>query len=363
VGLFVLAALTVFGILLLWFGEAPAWLGGNEWTLKIVGVRELRGIEAGSPVLLNGVEIGRVRRLEFANPERPDRGVVVVAGIQDQYSVPIASHARVYGATLGFGTGHVDVIVNPGESPELLPKDDAVIEGEMRDIVQEIIPKQMVANLDRAVTNIADFAEAAAPAAKNFAILFEPRPVGELEALSPDERPQPNLSTAIERIDMLAADLHAVIGDADTQGEIKSGVSDLRESVRLLRETAETLRTSSQRIAESVETGTTELRADLDASFTNLNQVLDRLDTSALNLAQATQQIAAGEGTIGMLVKDPRLYEAAVISFERLSDSLMSLKAILAEIERRGYITIGKAPTGTLRKDVPLSDVKELIEE
>jgi ABC-type transporter Mla subunit MlaD len=312
--------LAVLALLLLWFGEAPAWLGGNQWTLKIAGVRGLSGIEAGSPVLLNGVEIGRVRSLEFTNPERPNQGVLVVTGIQDQFSVPAASRARIYGATLGFGTGHVEIIVEPDSPPDLLPKDEAVIPGEMRDTFSEIIPPKMVENIDRAVVSIADFADAAVPAAKNFGYLFEPRSLRELEALPEGERPQANLTTLIERLDTIAADLHGVLGDAEMKEGIKGSIDDFRESVRLLRETAETWRTSSQRIAESVETGTNELRADLDASFSNLNKVLERLDASAFHLAQATQQIAAGEGTIGMLVRDPRLYEAAVISFERLSD-------------------------------------------
>ena len=56
VGLFVASSLVVLGSLMVVFGEAPSWLGGSEWTLRITGVEQLSGISDGSPVNLNGIE-------------------------------------------------------------------------------------------------------------------------------------------------------------------------------------------------------------------------------------------------------------------------------------------------------------------
>ena len=88
VGLFVLASIVTLSVLMVWFGETAAWLGGSEWTLRITGVRDLSGIEEGSPVNLNGVQIGRVAALTFEDPDRPDQGVVVITRIKLQFSVP-----------------------------------------------------------------------------------------------------------------------------------------------------------------------------------------------------------------------------------------------------------------------------------
>ena len=101
VGFFVVMSLVVLATLMAWFGETPDWLGGNEWTLEVVGTRELRGINPGSPVQLNGVEVGRVKDLRFNNTARPDRGVIVVTRIKDKYQIPQGATARLYGATLG----------------------------------------------------------------------------------------------------------------------------------------------------------------------------------------------------------------------------------------------------------------------
>ena len=138
VGGFVVVSLIVLATLMAWFGETPEWLGGNEWTLRIIRVRELRGIQPGSPVGLNGVEIGRVKAVEFIKPDRPDVGVTIVTRINDRYSIPEGAFAKVYGATLGIGTGHIDILVEPGTGEyRLLPRKDAEITGEMRSIVNE----------------------------------------------------------------------------------------------------------------------------------------------------------------------------------------------------------------------------------
>ena len=44
VGLFVVASLTVLGVLMVWFGETPSWLPSSEWDLRITGVSDLGDI-------------------------------------------------------------------------------------------------------------------------------------------------------------------------------------------------------------------------------------------------------------------------------------------------------------------------------
>ena len=94
VGIFVVVSILVLGTLMIWFGEAPDWMGGNEWTLRITNVSELRGIDAGSAVQLNGVEVGRVKGLEFIDAKRPDYGAEIVARIKEPYVIPSGAVAR-----------------------------------------------------------------------------------------------------------------------------------------------------------------------------------------------------------------------------------------------------------------------------
>ena len=350
VGSFVVVSLIVLATLMAWFGETPEWLGGNEWTLEITGVRELRGIQPGSPVHLNGVEIGRVKALEFVKPDRPDHGVTIVTRIRDQYSIPRGAIARVYGSTLGIGTGHIDILVEAGAAyyPPL-PREDAQIKGEMRSIVNEIITKDMIEAVQRTITNFGNFADAATPVAQNLALILEQRSVKQVS--EPGSTMTANVATVVERIDQLVANLNAVLGDVNVQGDVKTVVHDLKAATAELRETIELLKSSTQKVADNLNSG-------FDRSFTNLNEVLDDLDAGAKSLASSLQLVAEGHGTAGLLVRDERLYEAAVLSIERFGEAMATAQRILSRIENDGFIRIGSPTSGPFTKEfaIPSQD-------
>lgn len=356
VGLFVVGALAVLGVLMVWFGEAPTWLGGSEWTLRITGVQELSGIGEGTTVHLNGVEIGRVKALEFENPERPDQGVAIVAGIKNSYSIPRGAHARIYGATLGFGTGRIDICVPPGVPVEPLETVGAAIPGEMHYMFRELISQELLSTLERTLAHIGDLAAAATPVADNLAELIEQRAVADVSRPGAAERGiTANLSTVVERIDNLAANINEVLGDENVQDDVKTAVSDLKSATTELKDTIALWKAESQKIGDNFNAGIDRTEENLAESFVKLNDVLDNLDDAASSLAGTLRQVSEGQGTAGLLARDERLYEAAVLTFDRLGELVSTLQRIAGKIERDGYITIGQAtPVGTVTKDFPL---------
>ncbi|MGB2985590.1 MAG: MlaD family protein [Phycisphaerae bacterium] len=356
VGLFIVASFVALGVLMVWFGETPTWLGGSEWTLRITGVHELSGVGEGSLVNLNGVQIGRVKKLEFENLERPDQGVVIVTRIKNVFSVPQGAIAKVYGATLGFGTGHIDIRVEPGVPAEPLDKEFAFISGEMHSIIGELISKDLVNSVERTIRHIGDLSEATEPVMDHLAELLKQRSVAEVN--QPGAAAQgvmPNISTAIERIDTLLANINAVLGDENLQGNVKAAVGDLKSATEELRETIELWKTESQRVADNMNAGIDQTEENLDQSFAKLNQVLDNLDGATKSMAGLLHQVAEGQGTAGLFARDERLYEAAVLSLERLDELIGTLQRIAGKIEEDGHITIGrKTPVGTFTKDFPI---------
>lgn len=358
VGLFIVASLTVLGVLMVWFGETPSWLGGSEWTLRITGVQELSGVGDGSPVNLNGVEIGRVKALEFEDPERPDLGVAIVTGIKNSYSVPRSAHARVYGATLGIGTGRIEICVEPGDTGELLDKEFAAIRGEMHSIIGEMINKELVDTVERTIAHIGDLAAEATPVAHNLATLLDERTVADVSQPGAAERGvTANIATMVERIDDLAAHINTVLGDEHVQEDVKTVVSDLQNATEELRETVSLWKTESQKVSDNLNTGIDRTEENLEDSFVRLSDVLDNLDDATKSLAVTLRQVAEGHGTAGLLTHDERLYEAAVLSMERLSELIATLQRIAGKIEEDGAITLAKkTPVGTLTKEFPVGE-------
>ena len=106
VGLFMVMGLGALGYLLVLFGEAPSWLGGAEWTLRI-RLDDISGIEEGAPIYLNGIKIGRVTDLDFYDMTAPDHGIEVIGQIKNEFTVPEGSVAQCVGAALGFGQGRI----------------------------------------------------------------------------------------------------------------------------------------------------------------------------------------------------------------------------------------------------------------
>jgi ABC-type transporter Mla subunit MlaD len=356
--LFTFASLVELGILMVWFGETPSWIARGEWTLRITGVTELSGVSEGTPVNLSGVQIGRVKALEFVNPERPDLGVVIVARIKQQYTVPQGAIAKVYGTALGFGTGHVDIVVEPGVRAEMIDKDFAEIRGEMHNIIRELLTKELVDSLERTITHFGDLAAAAKPVAENLSRLLEERTVAQVT--EPDAAKRgltPNISTVVERLDALAAHINEVLGDENLQADVRSAVGDLKDAAEELRDTVALWKTESQKVADNLNAGIDNTELNLDESFAKLNQVLENLDDATKSMSRLLYQVAEGQGTAGLLARDERLYEAAVLSLERLSELIGTLQRITTKIEQDGHITIGKdTPVGTFTKDFPLAE-------
>ncbi len=356
VGVFVLVSLGALGILMVWFGETPSWLGRGDWELRITGITQLSGVSEGSPVQFNGVEIGRVTALEFADLQRPDRGVDVVTLIGTQYIIPQGAKARVYGALLGVGMGRVDIVVDPNVSSGPLPKKMATIPGEMRSMIGELVTRDMIENFERTIRHIGDLTREWAPVGTNLSSMLEQRTVTDVSVPGAAERGlTPNLSTAVERIDDLMMNLNSVLGDENIQEDAKEVVRDLRDTTTALKRTVELWETESRHISKNVNTGIERIESNLEGSFARLNEVLENLDDSAKSISSVLYHVSKGEGSAGLLVRDERLYEAAVLAVQRLGDAMGTLNRYLRKVEDDGYIVVGQAPTGILRKKFPIT--------
>jgi len=234
----------------------------------------------------------------------------------------------------------------------LLPTKGAEIKGEMRSIIGELITKDLVDSVQRTIDNIGSFAASATPVADNLADLLARRPVSEVTA--PGSELKANLATVVERIDQLVANLNVVLGDVNVQGDVKAVVHDLKTATTELRETMELWRTSSQKIADNLTTGIDKTEANLERSFVKLNELLDNLDAGAKSLATSLQVVAEGRGTAGLLVRDERLYEAALLSIQRFGEALATAQRILSKFESDGYITLATPSSLPFTKKIPI---------
>jgi phospholipid/cholesterol/gamma-HCH transport system substrate-binding protein len=354
VGLFMIGGIAVLGYLMVLFGEAPGWLGGAEYELRIE-VNEITGIDDGTPIYLNGIKVGRVTTLKFLEMTRPEMGVVLIGKIRKEFSIPKGARAECISPTLGIGRGRVDIFASGGTGHV---EPGGAIHGVMINSLERIFPPQMATSFESTVKGIGNFAEAYAPVAKDIHELLKVRTVEEV-----DKDPQKvaaNLYTAVQRLDQVLKSFDGVIGDADMRNKLrevmdnlltmtadaKLAMSDLRETTAALKVEMAKITTSAEQALTSIDSRVNELA---DATL----PTLDHAAKTASNLHRVSQKIADGEGTLGRLLNDERLYEATLLAIQRIQDMVDSFRRLADRFERRGRIGL---EVGGFPVDQPLSE-------
>ena len=232
------------------------------------------------------------------------------------------------------------------------PPETAHIQGEMRSMFGEIIRQDFMDSLHRTIDQVGNLTEQWTPVGGNLSKLLENRTIADVSAPNAAEMGRtPNISTVVERIDAFIMHLNTVLGDKAVQHDVKVIVADLQTSAQSLKDTVKLWETESQKLADNVNAGVDKTEANLDKSFVSLDGVLEKIDDGARSLAVVFREMEDGRGTVGKLARDDRLYESAVLAFGRLGEALGTLNRILGKVEEDGYITVGQAPSGVLRKN------------
>lgn len=255
IGLLVIVA----SALLIW---GYFWLTGQPLGERgyhvVVTMPNAGGLDRGDRVTMSGVEVGVVRSIELAGPSR------VVARLWVQHDVELPRDSRALLQSVGV-FGDVIVSLQPGTASDLAEEGDTLALG--------------------SAASLLDLA-------------------GDLGDQAQQVLRQVNQLLADSTID----DVHGTV--ASLPGTVRSlerltreGGAEFEALSRSLRETAETLRGA---VGDANIEG---LIADLESTAAKLSETADSFQASAESLASIAAKIDRGEGTLGLLVNDPGLYE------------------------------------------------------
>jgi ABC-type transporter Mla subunit MlaD len=343
VGLFVLIGLSALAGLIIWFGEAPEWLGGKTYDVKILFRGALSEVQEGTPLVLRGIPIGRVATLQFIDPARPEDGTHVIAAIDQKYVIPRASTARVRPAAIGFG--RTDIVIELPEVPTggNEPTDgSAEIAGKMGSPLDAFFDERVIMTLETTSKRIGDLAEQLKPVAQDLHEILKLRPVSEVEAAAGTENPiPPNLYSAVDRLYRVLTHFDQVLGDPATQSNVKVAIENLRlaseearAAVQDVRDFTARGREFGDRISETLDTAQAQLQTVGEKLARNSDQLASVLD----NVDKATRDMAEGEGTLGLILRDPKLYDEMVLTVRQLQEAIKDLQALLKKYEEKGLL-------------------------
>jgi phospholipid/cholesterol/gamma-HCH transport system substrate-binding protein len=272
VGVFVIVGIVTALVTLLTLTDASMFRGRYVLTTL---VPDASGIRKGDPVVLRGVNIGRVQSFKIGGD-----GVAVRLEIEGEYRIPAGSHVELRQNSV-LGTVFADVI--PGTSKEML------LEG-------QTLPGARPSGLYDSMNALKGDAQAVLKQAQS---MLSPQTIQ-------------NVETSASEMQQLLKELRGFTT------EQRKELGDLSRSLK--------------RSAHDVEglAG----RPELDRAIKRVDTLTARLDESTASLQRSSNalesvmaRIERGEGTLGKLSKDETLYK-------NLNDTVTSLKNLSEDIRR-----------------------------
>jgi phospholipid/cholesterol/gamma-HCH transport system substrate-binding protein len=259
---------------------------------------QVTGLIESNPVSLNGVVIGQVKRITF-HPDRSGR-VVVECLVSDQIDIPGNSTAHLVPSGL---IGAREIEIRLGEASLLLARGDTLAglyQPSLTDeAIQQFLPIRDKAEvlLSRMDTVLAIFSEVMTPLARQ------------------------ELSTGIGSLSATLAQLENASLVLDTTLSARAG--DLSSMIRNTSSITQTIENNNQSI-ERILQNFSQLSDSLVSM--ELNATMEQARTSLGELALVMEKINRGEGSLGLLVTDPQLYQ-------NLESSSRQLESLLEDIQ------------------------------
>ena len=238
-----------------WLTGQP--LGERGYHVMVV-LPDAQGLSKGARVQVAGVEVGVVRSVQLAEPER----VVIRLWVQRSVQLPRDSRALLQSVGV-FGDQIVMLI--PGSSTTLAANGDTLTAG-------------VATGLTDLAAELGEDAEAL---------------LKQLERLLAD--------STIDQVHGTVAALPGTVRGVERM--VRENSSEFAAMSRSLRQTAETLNNT----LSGAEVDST--LADLRATAANMSETSDTLRDLADRLASVAEKIDNGEGTLGLMVNDPGLYQ------------------------------------------------------
>jgi phospholipid/cholesterol/gamma-HCH transport system substrate-binding protein len=259
----------------------------------------VNGLVTANPVSIKGMKVGQVKNLYFSKKE-PGK-IVVEMVVENDYPIPKNSVAKIVSTGL-IGSKEIEIAL--GDSKEVLESGDtlqALTEATIgEEVNRQILPlKKKAENLISSIDTVATIIQ---------------------ELLNKNTRD--NLVQAIEHVKQALENLAHTTYNIDTLVEtqryhlaaIISNVESISFNLRQNNDKIKNILTNFSDISDSL------AKADIPAILNNVDRTI-----SDLNLA--ITKINNGEGSVGLLLNDKKLYDEATKAAKDLNLLLEDIKA------------------------------------
>lgn len=319
VGVMVLATAIIAGILIVLFGDLPSLVQATyPMQMKFDNAR---GVAEGTPVLKNGILVGRVASVSLDELG----GVNVVAQI-DSY-VPIYQDENPRIKTTLLGDAEISLIPGRIVPPRVrLGAEDVLTGAVSRDpfeVFSDLEPK-----LGAALDSLVSASETVGKLADNIDTIMveDGRRVGQL--IDKTEAALDGFSVAMTNVNDIMGDAEARQNLKDSINALPSVLTDLRNTVSGIGSTID----SADRNLRNLEGITKPLGDQGEAMVSRLSGTIGRLDEVLTQVAGFARALNESDGTLGRLVRDPGVYEDLAVAATNVKRLTQELRPIVNDV-------------------------------
>ena len=307
VGLVVLVALGVLTwMLLLFAGRATAMFVPRGMPITLTADRA-DGLNDGSVMFYRGVEVGKVNRIRRA----PDNDHVIIQAEINQGQPPLPENLVGLIKTQGaLSTSNSISLETQGPpSPDRLKPGQTIVARyvgfsflpeSVTDVLSDVRRQQVIKHLDETILAIRDQVQKAGLV------------LDSMQSVVADPKLREDLQASLANIRHFSGNLETISTNANsTVNDIRAGVGEVRATVA------------------STNKHVDDLSRSLDGSIQKLGAVLEQLQS-------ASAKINNGQGTAGMLLNDPRLYNSLTDTSKELNLTIADLRRVVQQWEQEG---------------------------